>query len=318
MALVAASLAPNVTYAQGRYPERAIRIVVPFAAGGGGDLVARKIAQRAAPVLGQTLVVENIAGAGGAIGAANVARSNPDGYTLFLAATSTHAINPAIMHKLPYDPIKDFAPVAMVANIPTALGMHPSVPAKDLSELIRMVRARPGGFSYSSTGSGSINHLAGEFFKKQAGGLEMIHIPYRGTAQSVTEVMAGQVPLVVATLSAMLPHYRSGRLRIPALFNDRRLKIASEIPTAIEQGVAGMSAYTFNAICAPAGTAPRIIDQLARAIAMVMSDAAFQKELEDLAIDPVTDSGPADAARVIAQEIAKWSSVARASKLKAD
>jgi tripartite-type tricarboxylate transporter receptor subunit TctC len=316
LAAAVCAWAPGVVQAQARFPERPIRLVVPFAAGGGGDIVARKIAHRVAPLLGQQVVVENIAGAGGAIGAADVARSKPDGHTLLLAATSTHAINPAIMEKLAYHPVKDYAPIAMVATIPTALGMHPSVPARDLRELVTLVRRSPDKLSYASTGSGSINHFAGELFKRQAGGLRLLHIPYRGTAQSVQEVIGGQVPLVVATFSAMLQQHRAGRLLIPALFHDRRMKIAPDVRTAIEQGTADMVAYSFSAIVAPAGTPASVVDQLHKAISAVMSDAAFQKELEDLAIDPIADSSPARAARQIADEIARWSPVARAVGVK--
>lgn len=314
--IAVASCAASTAVAQSRFPERPIRIVVPFAAGGGGDVLVRKIAQRAAPIIGQQIVVENIAGAGGAIGAAEVARARPDGHSLLLAATSTHAINPAIMEKLAYDPIKDFAPVAMVATIPTALGMHPSVPARDLRELIALARRTPGGLAYASTGSGSINHLAGELFKRQAGKLTLLHVPYRGTAQSVQEAVGGQVPLVVSTLNAMVEQHRAGRLRIPAVFHDRRMKIAPNVATAIEQGVPEMIAYTFSAIVAPAGTSAAIVERLNKVLAAVMGDAAFRSELDALAIDPVSDSTPAQAARQIADEMARWTPLARAVGIK--
>ena len=303
--------------AQGKYPERAIRLVVPFAAGGGTDIMGRRFANKVTPVLGQNVFVENRGGAGGTIGTAEVARAKPDGYTLLVGTSSTHAINPTAMENLSYDPVKDFAPIAVLGVIPMVIAVHPSVPAKTLRELVARVKATPGKYSFGSAGIGSINHLTGELFKKQAGGLDIVHVPYKGAGAALLDLIAGQIPIAMITVSSATAHYRSGKVRILATFGEKRSNAAPDIPTAVELGVPGMLAYTFNVVLAPVATPKPIIDRLYQATVKVMTDEAFQKDLESLSIEPVTDSDPEKATQFIRDELAKWAPIIKATGTKA-
>lgn len=311
-ATLALGLPPLAVQAQGKYPERPIRLVIPFAPGGNTDIVGRRFGAKITPLLGHSIIIDNKSGAGGTIGAAEVARAKPDGYTLLLGTSSSHAINPTAMDNPPYDPVKDFAPIAVIGIVPMSIAVHPSV-AKSLQELIKRVRASPGKYSYGSTGVGGINHLAGELFIRQAGGLDIVHVPYRSSGQSIQEVVAGQIPIVSATFSSAIAQHHSGKLRILAVFSEKRSAVEPDVPTAIELGVPGMLAYTFNVILAPAGTPKEIIEQLHRATMKVMSDASFQKDLTLLTVEPVTDSDPEKAARFIKGELAKWAPIVKAT-----
>ena len=314
--VLALGLAPLAVQAQGKYPERSIRLVVPFPPGGFTDIVSRRFAAQITPLLGQNIIVDNKGGAGGVIGTGEVARAKPDGYTLLMATSSTHAFNPLTMANLPYDPVKDFAPIALLATSASTVAVHPTV-AGSLPELIRRVRANPGKYSYGSSGTGGIVHLAGELFKKQAGGLDIVHVPYRGSGQSVQDLIAGQIPIAMIGTST-LPYHRSGKLRILAVFSEKRSDLAPDIPTAIELGVPGMVAYTFNVLCAPTGTPKPIIDQLYQATMKVVGNEAFQKDLVRLGADLVTDSNPEKAAQFIKDEITKWAPIVKASGVKAE
>ena len=306
---------PLPAQAQGKYPERSIRLVIPFAPGGNTDIVGRRFGAKITPHLGQQVVIDNKGGAGGTIGTAEVARAKPDGYTLLLGTSSTHAINPSAMENIPYDPVKDFAPIAVIGITPMAIAVHPSI-ARTLQDLIKRVKANPGKYSYGSCGTGSICHLTGELFKKQGGGLDIVHVPYRSSGQSVTEVVAGQIPIVAGTFSSMVTQHRSGQVRILAVFNDKRSNAEPTIPTAVELGMPDMLAYTFAVLCAPAGTPRSIIDRLHQATMKTMSDTAFQKDLETLTVEPVTDSDPDKAARLIKTELAKWAPIIKGSGMK--
>ena len=314
--VLALGLPPLPVQAQGRYPERSLRLVVPFATGGGTDIMGRRFGAKITPLLGQQVLIDNKTGAGGAIGTGEVARAKPDGYTLLIGTTSTHAINPLTVENLSYDPVKDFTPIAVLGIGPFAIAVHPTV-ASSLQDLITRVRANPGKYSYGSTGLGGIVHLAGELFKKQAGGLDMVHVPYRGSGQSVQDLIAGQIPTAITAFSSVMPYHRSGRVRILAAFSEKRSYAAPDIPTAIELGVPRMVAYTFNVLLAPAGTPRPIIDQLYRATMKVMGDEAFQKDLDSLAIEPVIDSSPEKAGQLIKDEIAKWAPIVKATNMKA-
>lgn len=310
-------LPPLPAQAQGQYPERPIRLVVPFAPGGGTDIMGRRFGAKITPLLGQQVVIENKGGAGGTIGTAEVARAKPDGYTLLVGTSSTHAINPTAMENLPYDPVKDFAPIAVLGIIPMVIAIHPSVPAKTLREFVARVKASPGKYSYGSAGMGSINHLAGELFKKQAGGLDIVHVPYKGAGAALLDLVAGQIPIGMVTVSSATAHHRSGKVRILATFGEKRSNAAPDIPTAVELGVPGMLAYTFNVVLAPVATPKPIIDRLYQATMKVMTDEAFQKDLESLSIDPVTDSSPEKATQFIKDELAKWAPIIKATGTKA-
>ncbi len=314
-ATLALGLPPLAAQAQGTYPERPIRLVIPFAPGGNTDIVGRLFGNKITPLLGQSVVIDNKGGAGGTIGSADVARAKPDGYTLLLGTSSTHAINPFVMENVSYDPVKDFAPIDVIGITSMAIAVHPTV-ARSLQELIKRVKASPGKYSYGSCGTGSICHVAGELFKKQTGGLDIVHVPYRSSGQSVQDLVAGQIPIVSGTFSSLVTYHRSGKVRILAVFSEKRSNTEPDIPTAIELGVPGMVAATFNVLLAPAGTPKPIIDTLYQATRKVTSDAAFQRDLDRLTVEPVTDSNPEKAARFIKGEIAKWAPIIKASGMK--
>jgi tripartite-type tricarboxylate transporter receptor subunit TctC len=305
---------PPAAHAQGKFPERAIRLVVPFPPGGGTEIMGRRLATRLAASLGQPVVIDIRTGANGSIGTAEVARAKPDGYTLLMGTTSTHSINPLTLEQRLYDPVKDFIHIALLGTSAFSVVVHPSV-AASLPELIKRVKAAPGRYSYGSSGTGGSTHLAGELFKRLAGNLDIVHVPYRGSAQSITDLIGGQIPIVMSGFSSVIPFHRSGKVRILAAFNEKRVSFAADIPTALELGVKGMVAYTFNGFFAPAGTPDAIIDQLNRATLKIMSEEAFQKELENLGIDAVTDSTPASANQFIRDELAKWAPVVKAAGL---
>jgi len=302
----AALLGASAAQAQERYPDHPIRLVVPFPPGGQTDTVGRHLGVRIAPILGQQLVIDNRAGASGTIGSAEVARAKPDGYTLLIATSSTHALNPTAMPNIPYDTVKDFAPITVIGTGPIAVSVHPSVPARTLKQLISDVKAHPGQYSYGSSGVGSINNLAGELLKARAGNLKILHVPYKGSGPSMTDLVSGQIPIVCSTLSAALPHFRNGRVRTLAVMKDQRSAGAPDIPTTAEAGVPGVIAYTYNIILAPAGTPRSIIDFMSGAMNKVMTDRTFLDTLVKVGVDPVTDSSPDKAAEMMRTELDKW------------
>ena len=303
--------APTTLLAQAKYPDRAIRLVVPFVPGGNTDIIARRYSIRLGAALGESIIVDNRGGADGAIGSREVARAKPDGYTLLMGTVSTHSINPLTMENLGYDPIKDFAPIAVLGTVPIAVAVHPSGP-KTLRELIDLVKANPGKYSYGTPGVGSLNHLTGELFKKRAGDLNIVHIPYKGGGQSVTDLVAGQIPISMVTFSSAIQQHRSGRLRILAVFNEKRSQAAPDIPTGAEAGVPGVLAYTYTAVFAPAGTSPAIIDTLFNATTKLVNEDAWQKSLMAETVEPITDSSPATMAPFMKAELEKWAEVLKA------
>ena len=317
---LAAAIVPAAASAQTpeTWPDRAVRLIVPFPPGGQTDTVSRHLATKITPILGQQLVVDNRGGAAGTIGSAEVARAKPDGYTLLIATSSTHAINPTAMPNVPYDVVKDFAPIAVLGTGPIALSVHPIVPARTLQQLIVAARARPGYYSYGSSGVGSINHLAGELFRTHAGNLKILHVPYKGAGPAMHDLVGGQIEIVFSTLSAALPHHRNGRVRTLAVLKEQRSVGAPDIPTTAEAGLPGVNAYTFNILLAPAGTPRAVVDQLAGAVGKVMSDRGFVDALVKLGVDPISDSSPDKAAGMIRTELAKWSPIIQAVGLATD
>ena len=302
---------------QGKYPERPIRLVVPFAPGGETDMVGRKWADKVSAHLGQTIVVDNRPGAGGAVGTAEVARAQPDGYTLLTGTTTTHVINPLVTSNPTYDPLKDFVPIAILTTVPTSIVVHPSVPAKNLQELVALVKANPGKFSYGSAGMGSVTNLTGELFKLRAGGLQMVHVPYKGAGPGLQDLVGGHIPIFTPILSATpLAHHRAGKVRILAVCSEKRVGSVPDVPTATEAGVPGMVVPVFNAIFAPAKTPRPIISRLHDATMKAMADEALQNDLRNAGGEPVTDSNPEKAARFIAAEIGRWPPIVKATGLK--
>lgn len=299
-----------------KFPERPVRLIVPFAPGGQNDLVGRLWAQKVTPLLGQ-VIVENRGGAGGTIGSAEVARANPDGHTLLLGNTTTVVINPVAMTRPTYDPLKDLTPIAIVTTVPTVIVVHPSMPAKTLKQLISFAKANPGKLSFGSAGAGSITHFTGELLKIKGGDLDIVHIPYKGAGPGLTDLIAGHIPVYTPILSAApLEYHRSGRLRMLAVNSEKRVAAAPEIPTAIEGGLPGMVVENFNAVLAPGGTPRAVIDQLNAATLKAIADADFQKNLRNAGADPVTDSTPEKASRFVQNEIRLWTPIIRRSGFK--
>jgi tripartite-type tricarboxylate transporter receptor subunit TctC len=320
-AIVAASGAlfgASVAHAQDGYPNQPVRLVVPFPPGGQTDNVARQLNAKFTPFLGQQLIVDNRGGAAGTIGSAEVARAKPDGYTLLIATSSTHAINPSAMPNVPYNALTDFTPITVLGTGPIAISVHPIVPAKTLRQLISEAKARPGYYSYGSSGVASINNLAGELFKMRAGNLEILHVPYKGAGPSMQDLIGGQIEIVCSTLSAALPHHRQGRVRTLAVMKEERSLGAPDIPTTREAGVADAAAYTYNIILAPAGTPRGIVDHVSEAIGKVMADPTFRDTLVKLGVDPVEASGPEKAAAMLKVELAKWRPIIQAIGLGAE
>ena len=313
-----ASLGASAVEAQDKYPDHSIRLIVPFPPGGQTDNVSRQLGARIAPILGQQLIIDNRGGAAGTIGAGEVARAKPDGYTILIATTSTHAINPSAMPNVPYDVVKDFTPITVLGTGPIAISVHPIVPAITLQQLVAAAKARPGYYSYASSGVASINNLAGELFKMRAGNLNILHVPYKGAGPAMTDLIGGQIEITCSTLSAALPHHRNGRVRTLAVMKDQRSGSAPDIPTAIESGVPDAVAYTYNILMAPAGTPQGIIDHLSGAVTKVMSDRAFVDALVKIGVDPITESNPDKAAAMIRTELAKWGPIIQALGLGAD
>ncbi|WP_169579894.1 Bug family tripartite tricarboxylate transporter substrate binding protein [Rubritepida flocculans] len=302
--------------AQEHFPSRPIRMVIGFAPGGPTDVVARRLAEQLGSELGQPVVVENRTGGTGSIAAIDVARARPDGYTLLLTTPSAHAIFPQIVEKPGYDPLNDFAAIGLVALAPVAIAAHPSFPARTVPELIALIRDNPGRFSYASGGAGAITHLGMELFLRQAGGLKLVHIPYRGDGPAVQDCVAGHVPLFVGILAPMIEHHRAGRLRILATLTEQRSEVTPDVATAVEHGVPDAVANTYNALLAPAGTPAPLIGRLNAALRRATETAEFRAFLRSISAEPVSGTTPEHTAAYIRSEYARWTPVIRASGLR--
>jgi tripartite-type tricarboxylate transporter receptor subunit TctC len=294
-----ASLAQN-------WPTQQIRMIVPFAAGGGSDILARLIAEPLTRSLGQTIVVENKPGAGATIGADLVAKSPADGYTWLFTTAGPQITNPYLMARLPYDAFKDFAPVAMLAKSVNVLVVHPDIPARDVRELIAYAKANPGKLNFSSSGVGASSHLAGELFK-QVAGVEITHVPYRGTGPSTTDLISGTVQMAIDSASTLLPHIRAGRLRALGFATLERQPAMPELPP-IADTLPGFDGSSINYISVPAGTPAPIIERLNREINVVLADRNIAQRMTDQAIMPIIET-QAELATRIAEEQKKWKKV---------
>jgi tripartite-type tricarboxylate transporter receptor subunit TctC len=309
------AFAAALAHAQGKYPERPVRLVVPFAPGGDGDIMGRLWAKYAAPLFGATIVVDNKAGAGGAIGAAEVARARADGYTLLLGTTTTQIISPAASPNPAYDALKDFVLVGMVSVNPTCIIVNPGVPAGSLKELVSLIKANPGKYSYGSAGPGTITNLTGELFKLQAGGLQMQHVPYKGGGPAMQDLIAGHIPVITPILSsAVLAQHRAGRARILGVNSDRRAKAASDIPTSLEGGVPEMRVQVFNGVFAPAGTPAEALRVLREATLKLRSDPAFLQDLEKAGAELFSHPNEQ---QFVSEEVMRWTRVIKAIGFKA-
>jgi len=310
---VIASVAALSAQAQPQpYPSRPVVLVVPYPAGGSADILARTVGQKLGERLGQTVVVENKAGAGTAIGAKAVALAQPDGYTLLLGTVSSQAINPA-MNKVGYDPLKDFAPVAPLASIPFVLVAHHSLAANSIGELIALSKSTPGQISYASAGVGTSNHLAGELLASAAQ-ISLLHVPYKGSAPALNDVMAGHVPMMFDLLATALPAVQAGKLKALAVTGKARTPLLPGVPTAIESGLKDFEVSAWFGIFAPAGTPAVIVDRLNADITAVLQSPEMQKRLRDLGADLETGT-PESYSRYVRSEAGKWAEVVKKAGL---
>jgi tripartite-type tricarboxylate transporter receptor subunit TctC len=291
------------------YPSRPLRFIVPFTAGGGGDLIIREVAQRLTARLGQTVVVDNRAGAGGSLGTEIVAHAAPDGLTLLMANVAPMAINVSVYKKLNYDPVKDFAPITLLASFPNILVLHPSVPATNLPQLIALARTKPGQLTYASAGAGSTTQLAAEFFKSRAN-IDLIHVPYKGGGAALIDLVAGQVTLYFSSLPAALPLVRSNRLRALGVTGLARALAAPEVPTIAESGFPGFEAVTWIGAVAPAGTPRAIVTRLNGELVEIMQAADMREKMIAQGAEPMTNT-PEHFAAYIKSEIVKWAAVVK-------
>jgi tripartite-type tricarboxylate transporter receptor subunit TctC len=312
--LTAALVASQPTFAQ-TYPDHLIKIVVPTSAGGGNDAMARIVGNKLAERLKQPVIVENKAGANGAIAAEFVAKSSPDGYTLLFGYIATHGINPALS-KVPYDPVKDFAPIGMIAEAQEVLVVHPSVKANTVAELIALAKAKPGSLSYASAGNGTAPHISGELFKRLAG-VDLLHVPYKGSSPAVTDTLGGTTQLMFPSLVAANQFIKAGKLRALAVTGAKRSAMFPALPTIAEAGVPGFQITQWYGFFAPAKTPPAIVDRINRELVAIMKEPDTQKKFADQGADVVT-STPAEFGRFVQSELAKWGKFIADAKITAD
>jgi tripartite-type tricarboxylate transporter receptor subunit TctC len=322
MALLAPALlaAAGAAFAQPasiepRWPERPIRFIVPFQPGSSSDTVARIVANRLGERLGQQLIVDNRVGASGNVGTEAVARALPDGYTIGLANTSTHAVAASLSANLTYDPVKDFVPVTMISNSPFVLAVFPGLPVHDVRDLVALAKAKPHTLNYSSAGPASMSHLAGALFEKMAK-IELVHVPYRGTGQSVIDLIEGRIEIQFGTIPPTLQHIRAGKMRVLAVTGDKRNDAVPDIPTVAEAGIAGYEASLWQALVVPSATPPVIIARLNREVRALLKEpetlAAFAQQGVDA--EPST---PEELAHRIKADVAKWRDVVAGAGIKA-
>ncbi|MDB5811818.1 MAG: hypothetical protein JWN94_3940 [Betaproteobacteria bacterium] len=312
--MAAIVLASGVLAHAAEYPQRPIRLIVPFAAGGGLEITARTIGQKLTEKRGQSVVIDNRPGAATIVGSDIASKSNPDGYTLLMMTTS-FAINPSLYGKLPYDPLRDFAPISQIVSVPNILVVNPSIPAHSVRELIVLAKAKPGQLNYASAGAGTSPHLAAELFKSMAG-IDMTHIPYKGVPPAVTDVIAGRVTMLVTTTISAGPHVKSGRLRALAVTSAKRLSAMPDVP-AIAETVPGYEADAFQAMAAPAGVPKEIIRQLADDIAAIIKLPDVRERITADGAEPI-GSTPEAFAVFLKKEMLKWGKVVKESGARPD
>ncbi len=316
LALMCCVLVSANVSAQSNYPNRPIRIIVAFSAGGISDVIARALAAKMSNTIGQPVVVENKPGAASTLAGDLVAKSTPDGYTVWLQDITTHSINATLYAKLPFDPIKDFAPVTLVASTPLMLVVHPSNPAKNLKELVAFLKSGDGKHAYGSSGSGSPNHLAGELLKT-ANAIEVLHIPYKGSAPSTQAILANEIAFVFSSMPPAVSNVKGGRLRALAVTSAKRVPAAPDVPTMIEAGMPNFDIVVYTGILAPAGTPAPIVDRLNAEFAKAVAADEIKVVYEKVGADAITNTPDAFRA-MIAQQIAIMAPLVRASGAKAD
>jgi tripartite-type tricarboxylate transporter receptor subunit TctC len=324
MRLVGCALACNVTFATAQttpgstargYPEKPVRVVVPFPAGGGIDIIARHVTQKMTEALGVQFVVDNRGGAGGAIGTEHIARAAPDGYALLMSSTSPMSINPHI-NKVKYDPVSSFSPVIMVGFAPEVLVVHPSLPVKNVKELIAMGRAQPGALSFASSGVGTIIHVTAEMFAQRAG-IKMLHVPYKGAAPAVIDTVAGNVTMLFAAYPSISGQVRAGKLKALAITSLKRLEIARELPTVAETALPGFESNQWWAVSGPAGLPPAVVTRLNTELERILRTDDIKKRFALEGAEPVGGT-PESLAAYIKNDYAKWGAVIRSIGIKGE
>ena len=312
---LAAVLSAGPAFAQG-YPNKPIRLIVPFATGGTTDIIARVMSEPLGKALGQPVVVDNKAGAGGIIGAAEAARAAPDGYTLSVATVSTTAANPAINKKVPYDPVTDFVPITNIAATPNLIAVHPSFPAKDYAEFMAQIKKQPGKYSYASSGTGGIGHLQMELYKSLTG-LFITHIPYRGAGPALNDVVAGQVPIIIDNVPSSMPFLKSGKLVPLVVMAPQRLKDLPDTPTFKELGLEPVNRLAYYGLLAPKGTPKDVVDKVYAAVKKALDEPAVRKRIEDTGAIIVANT-PEQFAQQIKDEFEVYKQVVAKQKLTLD
>ena len=303
-------------FGQADWPARPIRFVVTFPPGGGADLVARTLAEKLNRSLGQQVIIDNRPGGGTVIGADLVAHAAPDGYTMLLGTATTHAINVTLVKKLPYDPVADFSPVALVAILPLIMVANSALPADTLPELIALARKRPGEILFGSTGNGSSIHLAGEMLNTVAK-IQMVHVPYKGAAPALVDLLAGQIQFMFTTIPPALPHLKTGRLKAITVANAKRTALLPDVPTTAEGGAPGVEASSWNGVLFPRGTSKEIVARLGRELAIVMKLADVRERLSTAGVEPLM-STPAEFTAFMAAETARYAKVVKTSGARVD
>jgi len=309
--LAAVAAAPAVAQT---YPAKSIRMIVPFPPGGPNDILGRVMAAEMGRLLGQQVVIDNRGGAGGTLGSDLAAKAPADGYTLLLSGTASLSIAPSLYSKLPYDPVKDFAPVSLIATAPSILIAHPALPVRTVKDVIALAKAKPGQLNFASAGIGTPPHLAGELFKSMAG-VSIVHVPYKGGGPALTDLLAGQVEMYFSGISSALPLVKDGKLRGIAVTSAKRTSIMPEMPTIAESGIAGYEVGNWYAIVAPARTPEVVVARLHGEIVKVLGIAEMKKRLVELGADPV-GSTPEELARYQQAELAKWAKVVKAAGIR--
>ena len=298
------------------YPNKPVRLVIPYPPGGGTDTIMRPFVQYLSERLGQQIIIDNRGGGGGSMGMEAVARATPDGYTLVAGLTAQLAVNPALYKKLPYDPVKDYAPISLFADGPYLLVVHPSLPVKSLKDLVELARKSPNKINYASSGNGSGGHLAAEMLMYMAG-IKMLHIPYKGGGPAIIDVVAGQVPVTFGTAASVTPHTKTGRLRALGVTGGQRSALLPELPTIAESGLKGYEMLNWLGMFAPAGTPPAIVNQLYEHIARALALKDVRERIDALGGEIVA-SNPRDTEKFLGAQIAKWAKVVKQGNIKVE
>jgi tripartite-type tricarboxylate transporter receptor subunit TctC len=317
-ALLAANVLSAAAWAQDAYPTKPVRMIVAFAVGGSTDIFARLLSGKMSEQLGQQVIVENRAGAGGNIGTDLVAKSAPDGHTVLLGTASSFAFNPGVYANLPYDPVKDFAPVGQIGVTNYAFVVHKDVPVKDIAGLIALVKANPGKYTYGTPGIGAVPHICTEEFKRKAGGLDIVHVPYRGAGPLMNDLTAGQITMALDAVPTAIPQIQGGAIRAIANGSITRARGLPDIPTVDEQGVKGFDCYVWFGLFAPAKTPPAIVARLNTVLNAALNDPPIAARLRDLSLEMLPHTTPESWGAYVKAEIDKWVPVAKASGAKLD